>query len=315
VLTPSFSETTALVAVLEQKSFTKAAAQLGLSPGRVSELVRSLEDRLRVRLVERTTRSVAPTRAGEQLLERLRPLLDGYQEALESVENFRAQPAGLLRLTVAPAAADFILAPVIGEFISQYPEINLDISINRSFVDIVDARFDAGIRNSERVERDMIAVKVSEDIHRMMAASPNYVKRFGAPTTPDDLRQHACLQFRFPSGAVGAWRFFKGRRNIEVPVSGPLTATEPGLLVRAAVDGAGIVALPHPYLAPEIEAGRLVRVLADWEQPQIGAFFLYYSSRRQMRPPLKAFVAFLRRAGRVPTQRPPVSAKAPRKVT
>src|SRR5208283_1877739 len=149
MLTPNFTEVSALLAVLEQKSFTKAAEKLGLSPARVSELVRNLEERLGVRLAERTTRSVAATPAGERLLERLRPLLDDYQAALESLNDFRSRPAGALRLTVAPPAADFVLAPLVARFLSQYPEITLDVSIDRAFVDIVQARFDAGIRPGE----------------------------------------------------------------------------------------------------------------------------------------------------------------------
>ncbi len=186
-LTPGLSETNALVAVLERRSFTKAAEQLGLSPARVSELVRTLEERLGVRLVERTTRSVSATMAGERLLERLRPLLDEYQAALESLNDFRDKPAGPLRLTVPPPAADFILAPLIARFIAQYPEISLDISIDRAFVDIVEARFDAGIRPSERVARDMIAARISDEAPFVTAAAPAYIERRGAPKTPHDL--------------------------------------------------------------------------------------------------------------------------------
>src|SRR4051794_6316615 len=193
--TPGFAETTALLAVLEQKSFTKAAEQLGLSTARVSELVRNLEERLGMRLVERTTRSVAATPAGERLVERVRPLLDDYQAALESLNDFRSTPAGTLRLTVAPPAAEFVLAPVIARFWSQYPDISLDISVDSTFVDIVAARFDAGIRPGERVERDMIAVRISDEMQFVVAASPAYIKQHGAPEAPEDLTGHACIQF------------------------------------------------------------------------------------------------------------------------
>jgi len=301
--TPGFSETTALVEVLEQRSFTKAAEQLGLSPARVSELVRNLEERLGVRLVERTTRSVAATTAGERLLERLRPLLDEYRSALESLNDFRDKPAGPLRLTVPPPAADFILAPLIASFIAQYPEIGLDISIDRAFVDIVEGRFDAGIRPSERVARDMIAVRISDDVPFATAAAPAYLERRGAPKTPHDLIAHPCIRFRFATGVAAPWRFRQKRRAFEVQVEGPLTVTEPGVGVAAAIDGAGVIQLLDAYLAPEIAAGRLVRVLDDWAPPPLDGFFLYYSSRRQMRPPLKAFVEFLREAYRASAQR------------
>jgi DNA-binding transcriptional LysR family regulator len=298
MLTPGLSETSALVAVLEQKGFTKAAVQLGLSPARVSELVRNLEERLGVRLVERTTRSVAPTPAGERLLERLRPLLDDYRAAFESLDDFRSKPAGTLRLTVPPPAADFVLAPVIARFLSQYPEISLDVSVDRAFVDIVAARFDAGIRPGERVARDMIAVRISDEMPFVVAASSAYLERHGSPKTPQELTKHACIRFRLPSSALVPWRFGEKRRMFEVQVDGPLMANEPGIAITAAIDGAGLIQLPLAYVAPELAAGRLLTLLADWTQPRIDPFFLYYSSRRQMRPPLKALVDFLREAYR-----------------
>jgi DNA-binding transcriptional LysR family regulator len=300
VLTPGFSETTALLAVLDQKSFTKAAKQLGLSPARVSELVRNLEERLGVRLVERTTRSVAATSAGQRLIDRVRPLLDEYQAALESLNDFRVKPAGTLRLTVPPPAADFVLAPVIAGFFSQYPEISLEISVDRAFVDIVERHFDAGIRPGARVARDMIAVRISDEMPFVAAASPGYIARRGAPETPQDLTRHACIRFRLPSGAFVAWRLGKKSRQLEVQVDGPLVANEPAIAIRAAIDGAGLIQLPLPYLAADIAAGRLATVLADWDPPRLEPFFLYYSSRRQMRPPLKALVDYLRDAHRRP---------------
>jgi DNA-binding transcriptional LysR family regulator len=292
--TPGFSETNALVAVLERKSFSKAAEQLGLSPARVSELVRNLEERLGVRLVERTTRSVAATAAGERLLARLRPLLDEYRAAIDSLNDFRSKPAGALRLTVPPPAADFVLAPVLPRFIALYPEIKLEVSIDRAFVDIVAARFDAGIRPGERIARDMIAVRISDDMPFAVAASAAYLERRGAPKTPQELTKHACIRVQLPSGALVPWRFGKQRRMLEVEVDGPLTSNEPGIAITSAIHGAGLVQLPLPYLAPELAAGRLVTVLADWAQPRIDAFFLYYPSRRQIRPPLKAFSDSLR---------------------
>jgi len=298
MLTPGQSETTALIAVLERKSFTKAAEQLGLSPARVSELVRNLEERVGVRLVERTTRSVAATPAGERLLDRLRPVLEEYQSAFESLNEFRAKPAGLLRLTVGPPAADFVLAPVIGGFISQYPEISLDVSIDRGFADIVEGRFDAGIRNGERIAKDMIAVRISDEMPFVVAASPSYIERHGTPTTPNELIKHSCIRFRLPTGALVQWRFGKKDRMFDVQIDGPLIATEPAIGVSAAVHGAGLVQLPLPYLAPELAAGRLVNVLAGWMQPRVDAFFIYYPSRRQIRPALKALVDFLRDAHR-----------------
>jgi DNA-binding transcriptional LysR family regulator len=294
MLSPGFAETSALVAVLEKKNFTKAAEQLGLSPARVSELVRKLEERTGVRLVERTTRSVAATAAGERLLDRLRPLLDDYQAAFDALEDFRTAPAGTLRLTVPPPAADFVLAPIVARFGAQYPAICLDVSISRSFVDIVKERFDAGIRPGERIARDMIAVRISDDMPFGVAGSPAYIERRGAPKDPQELTNHACIRFRSGTGVLVPWRFGRNRRMFEVQVDGPLIATEPEIGIRAAIDGAGLVQLPMAYLVAALESGQLVPLLDSWVQPQIDAFCLYYSSRRQMRPPLRALVDFLR---------------------
>src|SRR5258708_20443204 len=196
---PSLAETTAFVAVVELKSFTKAARQLALSPPRVSEMVRNLEERLGVRLVDGTTRSVAPTAAGERLLQRLRPVLDEYQSALESANEFRGRPAGLLRLTAPPPAADFFLGSAIPRFLAQYPEISLDLSFNEALTDIVAQRFDAGIRIGARIERDMIAVRVTDELPLVVAPSPAYFAQRGKPKSPTDLAAHHRIRTRFPS--------------------------------------------------------------------------------------------------------------------
>ena len=307
MVTPGFSETSALGAVLEEKSFRKAAQKLGLSPARVSELIRNLEARVGVRLVERTSRSVAASAAGEWLVERLRPLLDDFREALDSLNDFRAKPAGALRLTVAPPAAHFVLAPMIAGFLSEYPEIKIDISVDRGLADIVAGRFDAGIRPGERVARDMVAVLISDQMPFVVAASPVYLQQHGTPVIPRELTEHACLRLRFPSGALAQWRFGKKRRTFEVQVDGPLTTNELAILITAAIEGAGLIQVPLPYVTPELAAGLLVTVLADWARPPVDGFFLYYPSRRQMRPSLKALLEYLRDTyRRAPTrQRPP----------
>jgi DNA-binding transcriptional LysR family regulator len=293
-----FAETGALVAVLEQKSFAKAAKQLGLSPPRVSELVRTLEERLGVRLVERTTRSVAPTAAGERLLERLRPVLDDYDAALESTSDFRSTPAGPLRLTVAPPAADFILSAAAPRFLELYPEISLDISVDGAFTDIVAARFDAGIRAGEKVERDMIAVRVSAEIPLVVVATPSYLARHGEPRAPRDLAGHDCIRIRLLSGGILPWRFRIKGRTLEVHVQGRLIVNDNNLAVRAAIEGTGLLQLPRPYVAAELSSRRLATVLDRWARPPVDGLFLYYPSRRQIRPALKAFVDFLRRRDR-----------------
>src|SRR5690242_10788253 len=290
---PTLAETTAFVAVVELKSFTKAAKQLALSPPRVSEMVRKLEERLGVRLVERTTRSVAPTAAGERLLERLRPVLDEYQSALESTNEFRGRPAGLLRLT-APPPADVFLGTAIPRFLAQYPEISLDLSFNEALTDIVAQRFDAGIRIGERIERDMIAVRVTDELPVVVAGSPAYFAQRGKPRSPQDLVAHDCIRIRFSSGTYLPWRFRVKRRDLEVHVKGRLVVNSVTVARRAAVEGLGLIQGPPIFIATDLAEGRLVTVLDRWAPTPATGFFLYYPSRRQMRPALKALVDFLR---------------------
>jgi len=302
---PSLAETTAFVAVVELKSFTKAAKQLALSPPRVSEMVRKLEERLGVRLVERTTRSVAPTAAGERLLERLRPVLDEYQSALESTNEFRGRPAGLLRLT-APPPADVFLDSAIPRFLAQYPEISLDLSFNEALTDIVAQRFDAGIRIGERIERDMIAVRVTDELPLVVVGSPAYFAQRGRPKSPKDLVAHDCIRTRFASGTYLPWRFRVKRRDLEVRVEGRLVVNSVSLARRAAVEGLALMQTPLLLITSDLSEGKLTTVLEQWAPTPVTGFFLYYPSRRQMRPPLKALLDFLRdehhRASKRPKQ-------------
>jgi DNA-binding transcriptional LysR family regulator len=292
--TPSLAETTAFVAVVELKSFTKAAKQLALSPPRVSEKIRNLEERLGVRLVERTTRSVAPTAAGERLLQRLRPVLDEYQSALESTNEFRGKPAGILRVTAPPPAGDFFLDSAIPRFLAQYPEISLDLCFNEALTDIVAERFDAGIRIGERIERDMIAVRVTDELPLVVAGSPAYFAQRGKPKSPKDLVAHDCLRTRFASGTYLPWRFRVKRRDLEVHVKGRLVVNSASLARRVAVEGLALIQTPLLFIASDLSEGKLTTVLEQWAPTPVTGFFLYYPSRRQMRPALKALVDFLR---------------------
>ncbi len=290
----SLAETSALVAVLEHKSFTKAAKQLGLSTPRVSDMVRNLEERLGVRLVERTTRSVAPTAAGERLLERLRPALDEYQAALESTNEFRNNPGGTLRLSVPPPAADLVLEEAVPRFLALYPDINVDISIDASPIDIVAERFDAGIRTGEHLAHDMIAVRIGKDMPFALVAAPDYLARRGEPKTPSDLVAHDCIRVRLPSGTLVPWRFQMKRRVVEVHAEGRLVVNDGRFAVWAAIEGVGLLQAPLDYVGADLAAGRLVAVLDDWTTPPVDGMFLYYPSRRQIRPALKALVDFFR---------------------
>jgi DNA-binding transcriptional LysR family regulator len=290
---PELAELNAFVTVAEQRSFAKAAVQLGISRSRLSETVRGLEEGLGVRLLNRTTRSVAPTAAGERLLARIRPLLDDFDAVLDSINAFRDKPTGLLRLTVAPPVANFMLAPLLSRFLAQYPAIDLEISVDAALTDIVAGRFDAGIRAGERVERDMVAVRIGEEIQSVVVAAPDYLARHPRPTTPRELSMHNCIHFRFPSGVMVPWLFEKRAKQVEVAVAGRLTVNDPELAIRAALDGVGVLYTALGYAAPDIRTGRLVSLLEDW-RPRSTAIFLYYSSRRQVPVPLQAFIDFLR---------------------
>jgi DNA-binding transcriptional LysR family regulator len=290
---PDLADMNALLAVAERRSFAKAAAQLGISRSRLSETIRGLEERLGVRLLNRTTRSVAPTQAGERLLARLRPLLEDFDAALDSINAFRDKPAGLLRLTVPPPVASLMLAPLLARFLAEYPAISLEISADAALTDIVANRFDAGIRPGERVERDMIAVRIGGEVRSVVVAAPDYLARHPRPTTPRDLEAHDCIMFRLPSGAVFPWPFEKKGQRLEAAVSGRLTVNDAELSIRAALDGVGVLYTALDFVAPLIEAGRLVALLEDW-QTRSAALFLYYPSRRQVPAPLQAFIEFLR---------------------
>ena len=289
---PELAEMNAFITVAERRSFSSAAVQLGISRSRLSETIRELEGRLGVRLLNRTTRSVAPTVAGERLLAQIRPLLTEFDVVLDSINAFRDKPAGLLRLTVPPPVASFMLAPLLSRFLDKYPAIDLEISVDGVLTDIVAGRFDAGMRAGDRVERDMIAVRIGEEIRSVVVAAPEYLARHKRPTTPRDLGAHNCIRFRFPSGVIVPWQFEKKGRQMEVAVEGRLTVNNPELAVRAALDGVGVLYTAFGYAAPEINAGRLVPLLEDWRTPA-AAIFLYYPGRRQVPVPLQAFIEFL----------------------
>src|SRR3984957_1685533 len=292
---PSLAETSAFVAVLEQKSFSKAAKYLNLSPPRVSEMLRQLEERLGVRLVERTTRSVAPTVAGERLLARLRPVLEDYRDAFDLVNDFRGKPAGTVRLTVAPPVASLGLVSNISRFLVAYPEISVEISADSSLTDIVAGRFDAGIRHAERLECDMIAVRVSDEVPVVTVAAPSYLARDARPQTPHELASHDCIRIRFGSGALISWRLRVNRRVVEVPVEGRFIVNDDRMAMQAVFEGAGLLQMPRSSVERDLAAKRLGPVLADFQQPPLAGSFSRCPSRRPIRPALKVLVDYLRK--------------------
>lgn len=279
--------------VAEERSFTRAAKRLGVSPSAISHSMRGLEERVGVRLLSRTTRSVSLSDAGRDLLARLRPALSEVRDAIDRVAGLRNKPAGRLRLLVPRLAADRVLAPKLGEFAEKYPEIVLDVTTNDSRMDIVAAGFDAGIQFGEYIEKDMIAVRVSPDQRPAIVCSSGYLESHGKPKSPRDLLRHRCINFRHGDAGLYRWEFEKGRKSLSVAVRGPLIVDDLTLAIRAALDGVGFAYMSEEHAAPHLESGKLVRVLEAWCQPFPG-FFLYYPSRRQQPAALVALIEALR---------------------
>ena len=289
----SIAEMSAFVAIAERSSFAKAATQLGVSRSSLSESLRALEERLGVRLLNRTTRSVALTEAGERLFVQLRPLLDNFDAALDSVNVFRDSPAGHVRITVPRPAARNIIAPILSRFLRDHPAVTLEVAIDSNLTDIVRDRFDAGIRPGHRVEQDMIAVRVGEDARPTVVASPDYLRRHGTPKEPSDLRSHNCTRMRFVSNAFARWAFEKRGRSIEVDVKGSLIVGDSELAMRAALDGVALARVPRSSAEAHLANGSLVALLEDWRPRSVG-FYLYYPSRRQMPAALQALIDTLK---------------------
>ncbi|MEZ2131031.1 MULTISPECIES: LysR family transcriptional regulator [unclassified Sinorhizobium] len=289
-----YAELRAFAAIVEQGNFVRAANQLGMSASALSQTIRGLEERLGIRLLNRTTRSVAPSEAGGRLLARLLPALADLDAAVADVRTLRDVPSGTVRINASRIAAIQHLAPLIGPFHRAYPDIVLDIVVDDRLVDIVSGRFDAGIRLGEMVEKDMVTVKLGGDLEMMAVAAPSYIERYGAPETPRDLQNHRCINFRWPTvGSLYHWEFERGTEKLEAAVTGPLIVTEPEVIVRAVIDGVGIGYLFDSQAGPHVLAGRMVRLLEDWTPPFPG-FYLYYPSRRQMPPSLRAFIDFIK---------------------
>lgn len=290
------SQLAVLATVAQCGSFRGAARELAIAPSAVSHAVSSLEARLGVRLLSRSTRSVAPTEEGAQLLERLRPALSEIDLAMETAIEARDRPAGNLRLTVPRTAAQLTLAPRLGAFAQAFPEIVLEIVVEDRFTDVVEGGFDAGVRLGESLQRDMIAVRIGPPIRGAVVAAPSYFETMPRLTHPRDLAAHRCVRFRFSSGVLYRWEFEKDGEALEIAVEGPLIVGEDRLIVEAAINGAGVAFVFEDYAGDAIADGRLIRVLEDWCPPFEG-FFVYYPSRRQMRPALRAFVDFFKVSG------------------
>ena len=290
---PGLGDLTAFAAIVAHRSFRKAADELGLSPSTLSHAMRALEAGLGVRLLHRTTRSVSPTEAGEQLAARLAPVLRDLDGVLAGVTASHGRPAGRLRINAPEPAARLLLRSVVPGFLRRYPEMSLDLVTEGRLVDIVAEGFDAGVRLGEAVPKDMIAVRFGGAIRFVVVAAPRYLAGHGALQTPDDLQHHACIRVRLPSGKPYRWEFGQHGQELTLEVPGALTLDHPELMLEAAAAGLGVAYVADRSAQPYIRRGTLVTVLDDW-CPSIPGLFLYYPGRRHVPPGLRAFIDVLR---------------------
>jgi DNA-binding transcriptional LysR family regulator len=284
----------AFLAVARERSFTRAAAQLGVSQSALSHTVRALEERLGLRLLTRTTRSVAPTEAGERLLRNIGPRFDEIDAELSALTALRATPAGTVRITAGDHAAETILWPALAKLLPRYPDIKVELVVDYGLTDIVAERYDAGVRLGEQVARDMIAVRIGPEMRMAVVGAPAYFAARGRPKQPQDLTEHNCINLRLPTyGGIYAWEFEKRGRAMKVRVDGQLVFNTGLLRMNAVLAGLGLAYIPEDLVKREIADGRLIRVLADWCAPFAG-YHLYYPSRRQPTPAFAVLVEALR---------------------
>ena len=293
----NLNDLAAFVAVARERSFTKAAAKLRVSTSALSHAMRGLEERHGIRLLTRTTRSVAPTQAGERLLQSIGPRLDDIDAALASLSELREKPAGTIRITTGEHAAEAILWPAVSKLLRAYPDIHVEIIVDYGLTDIVTERYDAGVRLGEQVAKDMIAVRIGPDMRMAVVGAPSYFERRPRPKMPQDLTDHDCINIRLPTrGSVYAWEFEKRGRELKARVEGQLVFNNIALRREAVLAGFGLAYLPEDQVQPYVAEGRLIRVLEDWCQPFSG-YHLYYPSRRQATPAFALLVDALRYRG------------------
>lgn len=287
----------AFIAVARERSFTKAAAKLGVSQSALSHTIRGLEKRLGLRLLTRTTRSVSPTEAGERLLVGVGPRFEEIEAELAALSELRDKPAGTIRITATEYAANTILLPKLAKLLPEYPDVRVEIGVEQRLVDIVAERYDAGVRAGEQVAKDMIAVRIGPDLRMAVVGAPSYFAKRSAPKTPQDLTGHSCINLRLPTyGGLYAWEFEKGRRKLRVHVEGQLVVSGTSQMLNAALAGLGLGYVPEDLAQPHVAEGRLKRVLEDWCPPYSG-YHLYYPSRRQPSAAFALLVEALRDRG------------------
>ena len=293
----NFNDLASFAVVAKERSFTKAAAKMGVSQSALSQTIRSLEERLGLRLLTRTTRSVAPTEAGERLLQTITPRFEEIESALASLSELRETPAGTIRITAGEHPASSVLQPALAKILPQYPEIKVEIIVDYGLTDIVAEGYDAGVRLGEQVAKDMIAIRIGPDIRMAVIGSPSYFRHRPLPKTPQDLTAHNCINIRLPTyGGLFPWDLEKDGRELKVRVEGQLIFNNMGLRLTSALQGLGLAYMPEDQALPYIADGRLIRLLEDW-CPRFSGYHLYYPSRRHSSPAFALLVEALRFRG------------------
>ncbi|VVQ36835.1 LysR family transcriptional regulator [Pseudomonas fluorescens] len=290
---PSAADLSVFLCTAQYLNFSKAAVELGLTPSALSHSVKALENRLGVRLFNRTTRSVALTEAGERLYARLKPAFRDIDDALEDLNHFRDKPSGKLRITSGRQACELVLLPIASEFLQVYPDIRLEVVESDALLDIVANGFDAGVRFGDRLEADMVSLPIGPTMRSVVVGSPAFFERYAAPQKPEDLHGLPCIRHRYPSGSMYRWELERGGIAQEIEVNGPLTLGDVSLMVGPALQGLGLAYVFEDMVSEHLASGRLVQVLADW-CPYYPGLHLYYPSRRHVPAALKAFIDFVR---------------------
>ncbi|ABA75017.1 LysR family transcriptional regulator [Pseudomonas fluorescens] len=293
--TPSTADLPIFLCIAQHLNFSRAAVDLGLTPSALSHSLRALENRLGVRLFNRTTRSVALTEAGERLYARLKPAFRDIDDALEDLNHFRDKPSGNLRITAGRQACELVLLPIASEFLKIYPDIRLEVVESDALLDIVASGFDAGVRFGNRLEADMVSMPIGPNLRSVVVGAPGFFERHPAPQKPEDLHALPCIRHRFPSGSMYRWEFERGGIEQEIEINGPLTLGDVSLMIGPALQGLGLAYVFENMAREHLASGRLVQVLADW-CPYYPGLHLYYPSRRHVPAPLKAFIDFARNA-------------------
>ncbi|ACM30146.1 LysR family transcriptional regulator [Rhizobium rhizogenes] len=293
----NFNDLAAFATVAKERSFTKAAAKLGVSQSALSQTIKALEERLGLRLLTRTTRSVAPTDAGERLLQTVAPRFEDIEAELAALSELREKPAGTIRITAGEHPAISVLQPALKRFLPNYPDINIEIIVDYGLTDIVAEGFDAGVRIGEQVAKDMIAVRIGPEMRMAVVGSPAYFEKRPAPQTPQDLTAHSCINMRLPTyGGLFPWGLEKDGREVKVRGEGQLVFNNLGMRLHSALDGLGVAYMPEDQVLSYVAEGRLIRVLEDW-CPYFPGYHLYYPSRRHSSPALTLLVDILRYRG------------------